>query len=65
MVNSAHMPFDALNSALKAAGEASSRRMAVNGRAVRVTSEPNVEIVAAPQRLTKLEFRQSPPRGSR
>ncbi len=43
-------------------GEASSKRMAVKGRAVRVTSDPKVETVAAPHRWTNLEFPQRPPR---
>ena len=36
--------------------------MAVKGRAVRVTSDPKVETVAAPHRWTNLEFPQRPPR---
>ena len=42
--------------------EASRSRMAVKGSAVRVTSDPKVETVAAPQRWTKSAFRQRPPR---
>jgi len=33
--------------------------MAASGRAIRVTSEPKIEIVAAPQTRTNAEIRQS------
>src|SRR5215213_1019380 len=51
----------AMRSTPRAAGDASSRRMAVKGRAVPVMSDPKVETVAAPHRLTNLAFRQRPP----
>src|SRR5829696_53072 len=52
----------ATRSTLMADGDASSRRIAVKGSAVRVTSDPKVETVAAPHRLTKLALRRRAPR---
>ena len=40
-------------------GPASSTRIAVNGNAVRPTSDPKIEIVSPVQSLTKLGLRQS------